>query len=83
MGLIQCLKTLKQFGGTVHYLIKEDVNGDAVEGWEVCSDSCHRWLAGFLDLPYNGWYGCHEAEFDTSCHSCGDEIAGVCGPYVD
>ena len=65
----------------MHMLIVEDINGDAVEGYEVCSDSCHRWLAEHEGLPYNGWNGCHEAEFNTSCYSCDAFIAGVNGTY--
>ena len=64
-----------------HMLLIEDSDGDVVEGHVVCSDSCHRSLAVELNVPYNGWYGCVELEFDNYCQSCGDLLHGVDGPH--
>jgi len=64
-----------------HILLIEDSHGDVVEGHTVCSDSCHRSLAVELNVPYNGWYGCVELEFDDYCQSCGDLLHGVDGPH--
>ena len=65
----------------MHMLLIEDSSGDIEAGHEVCSDSCHRTLAATLEVPYKGWLGCIEAEFNTICESCETVIHGVEGPY--
>ena len=66
----------------MHMLLIEDSEGDVIDGHDVCSDSCNRTLAETLKVPYEGWLGCIEAEFDTACASCGDKIHGVEGPHI-
>ena len=58
----------------------EDSSGDLVDLLEFCSDYCHR---DCLGDDYQGWSGCHESEFDTSCGHCGAKIHGACGPYPE
>ncbi len=64
-----------------HMLVVEDINGDVEEGHWVCSDSCHRILANTLNVPYNGWYGCVELEFNTFCECCEDFMHGINGNH--
>jgi hypothetical protein len=64
-----------------HILLIEGADGDTVDAHTVCSDSCHRSLAVKLNVPYKGWFGCVELEFNDYCQSCGELIHGVEGPY--
>ncbi len=64
-----------------HVLLIEGADGDLVDAHTVCSDSCHRSLAVELDVPYGGWFGCIELEFNDYCQSCGTLIHGVEGPH--
>jgi hypothetical protein len=64
----------------MHYHYIEDSAGDLVDVWEFCSDACNRSYCEEVERPYQGWSGCHEAEFDTVCVECGTKIPGTNGP---
>lgn len=49
-----------------------DKHGDTVDCNTYCSDFCAQ-----QDSNYQGWFGCVEAAYDTSCLSCGEPIKGV------
>mgnify|MGYP003627665358 FL=1 len=66
----------------MHLHLIEDANGQLVDVVELCSDSCHQYYCDSHDLEYRGWYGCCEAEFNTTCEECGDLIEGVEGECV-
>ena len=55
-----------------HYI--EDDDGELVDIRVYCSDSCNRDDNG---EHYQGWSGCHEAEFTTWCQNCGVVIGGL------
>jgi hypothetical protein len=54
-----------------HYTYAD--NGDTVDAFSLCSDSCNQEYAGD---DYEGWNGCHESEFTTWCVNCGVVIPG-------
>ena len=57
----------------MHVRMIEDVNGDAIDAVNYCSDACHRGHAGDA---YAGWNGAHELEHTDYCASCGVAIPG-------
>ena len=56
----------------LHYVT--DDTGDTVDVVEFCSDACHRDYTGDA---YDGWSGCHEAEFTTYRAACGVALPGL------
>ena len=51
----------------------EDDNGDIIDRYWFCSDTCHRFWCGDAGVPYGGWNGCHELVSDSPvpCQECG------------
>lgn len=60
-----------------HFHRFEDDRGDLVEVYVFCSDFCHRCWCDMMGVPYGGWDGCHELEFDDLCVGCEDVVPGV------
>ncbi len=49
-----------------------DTKGDTVDVREYCSDTCAQ-----TDPLYQGWFGCVEPAYDTTCKCCGEVMEGV------
>lgn len=58
---------------TGHVLIIEK-DGEMIDAYNVCSDTCHQELAQKMNVPYGGWNGCHEMNAPQYCENCKDEI---------
>ena len=56
-----------------HIHIIEDKQGDMIDQKIYCSDSCNTYDN---QENYQGWNGCHESEFDSTCGLCGSKIHG-------
>ena len=60
----------------MHYLMIDNSEGELIDAFPVCSDSCHRQYCEVNGLDYGGWCGAMEIEMTTTCENCGDLIEG-------
>ena len=54
-----------------HIHIIEDQNGDAIEHYYYCSDTCNQLDTG---ENYQGWHGCVELHAPENCKRCNTEL---------
>ena len=64
----------------MHYVLifenNDRLDGDLIDAFPTCSDSCSQQFCLDKGIEYGGWYGAMEIEFTTTCSNCEELIKG-------